>query len=63
MANFKMGLQCYQFFLLLTRSCEQVFQNEMIGERAVQLSVLELITSANQSGGKDPKKPMKTERR
>lgn len=63
MANFKMGLQCYQFFLLLTRSCEQVFQNEIIGERAVQLSVLELITSANQSSGKDPKKPMKTERR
>lgn len=63
MASFKMGLQCYQFFLLLTRSCEQVFQNEMIGERAVQLSVLELITSANQNSGQYPKKPVKTERR
>ena len=59
MASFKMGLQCYQLFLLLTRSCEQVFQNEMIGERLFNWVSLNLLHQPIRTADNIPKSQWK----
>ena len=61
--KFQDGFAMLPIFPVTDKVVWASFQNEMIGERAVQLSVLELITSANQNSGQYHKKPVKTERR